>query len=246
MEVRLNQLERQAPEALFGFYEPALKSFSVRPGTAKRFSVTSTLFSLSAIMSASDKSLYNAMINLDMKVPLQTSSGIVQLRDIVHATLYADWREEDLFQVPLIIHTILNVDKDRVLLDPKVMDEVLSERMRRLISALFSARPLRRNGQYQPLSDYIIFLCAQALTTMYKSTPKVLLPDWDTSSNLDTDGTSYNYVSIGGLPVKALPDGAASQLSIALSRCAEVSFNELCRQLAFRSAGDRTNFDPIR
>ena len=35
MEVRLNQLERQAPEVLFGFYEPHFKSFSVRPGTAK-------------------------------------------------------------------------------------------------------------------------------------------------------------------------------------------------------------------
>jgi hypothetical protein len=35
MEVRLNQLERQAPETLFGFYEPHFKSFSVRPGIAK-------------------------------------------------------------------------------------------------------------------------------------------------------------------------------------------------------------------
>jgi hypothetical protein len=207
--------------------------------------MTSTLFSLSAIMAASDKSIYNSMIHLDMTA-VAPSNDIVQLRDIVHATLFADWREEDLFQVPLIIHTILTVDKDRVLLDPKVMDEVLAERMRRLISALFSARPLRRNGQYQPLSDYIIFLCAQALTTMSKSTPRVLLPDWDTSSSMDMAGMSDNYVSIGGLPIKALPDGAASQLSIALSRCAEVSFNELCRQLAFRTAGDRTNFDPIR
>ena len=185
------------------------------------------------------------MINLDMKIPMKTTPTATQLRDIVRATLLADWREEDLFQVPLIINTILNVDKDRVLLNPKVMDEMLAERMRRLISALFSARPLRRNGQSQPLSDYIIFLCAQALTTIYKSSPRVLLPDWDTD-RFDTTGTSDNYVSIGGLPIKALPDGAASQLSISISRCAEVSFNELCRQLAFRSAGDRTNFDPIR
>jgi hypothetical protein len=190
-------------------------------------------------MSATDKSIYSSMINLDLKSSMQSPPEIAQLKDIVRATLLAEWREEDAFQVPLILHTLLSVDKDRTLLN-EIMDDVLAERMRHLISALFSARPLRRNGQYQPLSDYIIFLLAQALTTMYKSTPLSGYALDNTSSSGD------DVVSIGGLPKKAIPDGAASQLSVGLSRCAEVSFNELCRQLAFRSAGDRTNFDPIR
>jgi len=248
MEFRLTQLEQQAPDTLFGFYEPIFKSFSVRPGKAKRFSVTTTLFSLLAIQSASDPNIYSSKIQLNMKAPFLLS-GDVKLLDIVNATLYADWREDDLLQVPLIIHTILTIDKDRILLDPKVMDEVLTERMKQLISALFSARPLRRNGQYQPLSDYIIFQCAQALTTLYKATPQVLVSEDQKNTSVQEyrfGGMKDNYLSMGRLPINALPDGAASQLSVALSRCAEVSFNELCRQLAFRAAGDRTNFDPIR
>uniref|UniRef100_A0A7S2R1B7 AAA+ ATPase domain-containing protein n=1 Tax=Eucampia antarctica TaxID=49252 RepID=A0A7S2R1B7_9STRA len=55
-----------------------------------------------------------------------------------------------------------------------------------------------------------------------------------------------NIIGVAGLPGKALPSGAASLLSLSLERSYEVSFNELCRQLAFRSAGDRTNFDVMR
>lgn len=34
LETRLDALQREAPELLSGFYEPHLKSFSVRPGAA--------------------------------------------------------------------------------------------------------------------------------------------------------------------------------------------------------------------
>lgn len=69
-----------------------------------------------------------------------------------------------------------------------------------------------------------------ALTSLVESTPNS--PDDDTG--------------LGGLPIAALPDGAASATLLALTRCVEVSYNELCRQLAFRTAGDMTNFDVVR
>ena len=44
---RLDVLESTAPETMIGFYEPRLKSFSVKPGTTeKRVCVTSTCYAL--------------------------------------------------------------------------------------------------------------------------------------------------------------------------------------------------------
>ena len=130
-------------------------------------------------------------------------------------------------------------------MSPKLMDEELANRLRTLISALLNARPQRRSGEYQPLSEYLLFLCAQAMATLADSTPPMFRIPAD-RNDPDLDQNDYNVISVGGLPLKALPVGASSQLSLALSRSSEVSFNELCRQLAYRSAGDRSNFDIMR
>jgi hypothetical protein len=50
----------------------------------------------------------------------------------------------------------------------------------------------------------------------------------------------------GGLPANILPDDVDSDIFWALLSCAEVSSNQLCRQLAYRSAGDSSLFDVVR
>ncbi len=102
--------------------------------------------------------------------------------------------------------------------------------VKKLISATIENRPKRRNGFNQKMSDYILFLITESLATLVETTPK----------------SAAENVGLGGLPISALPEAAASSTLLALTRCVEVSYNELCRQLAFRGAGDFTSFDVIR
>ncbi|KAL7511208.1 hypothetical protein ACHAXN_008091 [Cyclotella atomus] len=134
-----------------------------------------------------------------------------------------------MFQVPLLLYTVLKADGEREVLNQD-MDEEFCHRVKELISATIDSRPRRRNGINQYYSDYIQYLITDALTTLVESTP----------DSID------NEIGLGGLPLAALPERAASNTLLALTRCVEVSYNELCRQLAFRTAGDMTNFDVIR
>ena len=79
---------------------------------------------------------------------LSTTSGSVQVRTMLTELLKANWREEDLFQVPLLLNTLLTVDKRRQVLNDD-MDDDMSSSLKRLIKATLQARPLRRNGNYQ-------------------------------------------------------------------------------------------------
>lgn len=249
VDKRLSVLEQGAPASLTGFYEPALKSFSVKPG-ASVISITSTCFALQAVLSASeqDSSLYSSFITMDTSITnLDEKDTRTPVRSIVQALLASEWREDDLFQVPLLLYTVLKVDAKRSILGPgnghTGMDEQLAARMRNLVTAVLGARPCRRNGNSQPYSDYILYQCAQCYSALIDSTPTI-------SQEQQHDGeettASEQESGVGGLPVTALPEGAASQLSLALARCAETSLNELCRQLALRSAGDTTSFDVMR
>jgi hypothetical protein len=248
VDKRLSVLEQGAPASLTGFYEPALKSFSVKPG-ASRISITSTCFALQAVLSASeqDSSLYSSFITMDTSITkLDEKDTRTPVRSIVQALLASEWREDDLFQVPLLLFTVLKVDAKRSILGPKntgILDEQLAARIRNLVTAVLSARPHRRNGNQQPYSDYILYQCAQCYSALIDSTPTISREPQEEDD--ETTG-SDKEAGIGGLPVTALPEGAASQLSLAVARCAETSLNELCRQLALRAAGDTTSFDVMR
>ena len=85
------------------------------------------------------------------------------------------------------------------------------------------------------MSDYIYYLIASSLVILVQSTPKKI-------NSKDDNGD----IGFGGLPAAVLPGGTASLALLALTRCVEVSYNELCRQLAFRSAGDMSSFDVMR
>lgn len=233
MESRLENLEREAPDVLTAFYEPHLKSFSIRPGSVEHISVTSTCFALLAIFSTEDSFSNMVDFNMEPRPDALDSRGSskVPLRGVVKALLRAQWREEDIFQVPLLLHTVLKVDKDRSVLNAG-MDEELCFRVKQLIAATVENRPTRRSGTNQPLSSYILYLITDSLATLVGSTPE------------DKDGEEG--IGLGGLPNKAVPDGATSSAVLALTRCVEVSYNELCRQLAFRSAGDMTSFDIMK
>lgn len=236
VETRLGNLERESPDILSAFYEPHLKSFSVRPGSVQEISVTSTCFALRTIFATGDCSIFSNAVDPNMKLQLDTSddtsdksSSRIPIRSVVKALLRARWRKEDMFQVPLLLHTVLNVDKERCILN-EAMDEELCHRLKQLIAATIDNRPKRRAGLSQPMSDYILYLITDALALLVESTPQ--------------DGG--DGIGLGGLPASAIPEGAESSALLALTRSVEVSYNELCRQLAYRTAGDMASFDIIR
>ena len=238
---RLEHIKRKSPDVLASFYEPHLKSFSVRPGSVKEISVTSTCFALQTIFATNDDcALFSNVINANMKSTKQfasddTSKEIptskIPIRSVVKALLRANWRDDDMFQIPLLLSTVLKIDKDRNVLNEN-MDEELCHRVKKLITATIENRPKRRSGMAQPMSDYILYLITDSLAELVESTPE---------NNNSEDEMS---IGLGGLPSSALPEGAASSALLALTRCVEVSYNELCRQLAFRSAG--CQFDVMR
>jgi len=40
----------------------------------------------------------------------------ISIHSVFETVLLADWREEDLFQVPLLLYTLLSVDEKRIIL----------------------------------------------------------------------------------------------------------------------------------
>ena len=75
MEYRLENLERGSPDILSAYYEPHLKSFSVRPGSVKEISVTSTCFALQTIFATGDCSTFSNVVDPNMKSKFDTSDG---------------------------------------------------------------------------------------------------------------------------------------------------------------------------
>ena len=255
IESRLEIIEREAPDLLVAYYEPHLRSFSVKPGSTDQISVTSTCFALQSIYATGDCSaLFANVVNANMNMmnvnnvtsssSASSSSVMIPIRDVVKSLLNASWREEDMFQVPLLLYTILKVDtnRERSFLTNEdgnaVLDDERCLRVKRLINATIEGRPRRRSGISQPMSTYILYQTTCALAELVESTPLLAA----TGSSTDDEPT----IGLGGLPISALPEGAASSTLLALTRCVEVSYNELCRQLAFRVAGDNSSFDIMR
>jgi len=250
LDSRLAALERTAPSTLEGFYEPHLKSFSVSPGSVDRVSVTSTCFALQTLLVSQDSQLFDSLVALNINME-QDDDVRIPIRNILQELLGSEWRKDDLFQVPLLLYTALQVDSERKLLGPSGVSEELASKLRDLVTAVLSARPRRRDGNRQRYSDYIIYQTCQVLATMYDSTEVPVSPRTEADEIALAETEEEDIVvtpneSVGGLPASALPEGAVSQISLALTRCAETSSNELCRQLAYRSAGDQTSFDVMR
>ena len=130
IDSRLATLERSAPSTLEGFYEPHLKSFSVVPGSVDRVSVTSTCFALQTTLAAQDSGLFDSLVAMDMSSMEQKDDARIPIRNILCELLFAEWRQDDLFQVPLLLYTALKVDSERKLLGPSGINEELASRVR--------------------------------------------------------------------------------------------------------------------
>jgi hypothetical protein len=99
-----------------------------------------------------------------------------------------------------------------------------------MLSVVTKACPDPQNGSRQSYSAYIIYQVCKVLALLQES----------------TSGESGHEGSLGGLPARAVPDDFLPLVQSALAQCAEVSFNDLCRMLAYRYAQDVDSFDVIR
>jgi hypothetical protein len=255
---RLDVIHNMAAEIMIGFYKPELKSFSKekakqsnsrRNHNNKRMCITSTCYALLTITSKSSTGTYDSIISFDKNVVDDTRTTSkneltkIHIPDVVENLIKSEWREGDLFQVPLLLYTILSVDdKNHSLLraacasssssilnstnDDEEDDTAINvaNRIQKLIDIVLEARPHRRLGGRQEHSDYILYQLYKVIGLLQQE------------SNLDL------------LPNSALPEGKniRSELFWVLQRSSEVSYNELCRELAYRTAGDSNSFDVIR
>ena len=236
---RLNALLQNtgvAVDSLMDYYEPTLLSFSVKPGQTKRISISSTCYALLALLSISKTTTSN---------PAPALSAVVPTKAILKALLRSDWRYNDLFQVSLLTYTLLQhaaatSDEDEKnkliesLLQEDTEDDTVDDdanRFRQLVSSVLTGRPKRRLGSQQIFSDYILYKCCCA----YALLRDMLLQHQQKQPTLSESQQKRRRKA--QLEV---------ELTIALSRCAEVSMNELCKQIAYHSAGDSTSFDIIR
>mmetsp|Transcript_25229 Transcript_25229/g.55085 ORF Transcript_25229/g.55085 Transcript_25229/m.55085 type:complete len:576 (+) Transcript_25229:103-1830(+) len=251
---RLDVLESSGPEILFDFYEPRVRSFSIKPGGScdgERMCITSTCYALLTLSLASD--VYSSILsteesnedNNDDKIP---DSNAIPIQLVMKALLASNCRQDDLFQIPLLLYTLLRVDTDRSVLHSAASNEYTAAKLKKLFSAVLSARPHRSSGAAQVHSDYIIYQICKVLALLQIDTGTCTTnPISINTTGSSTDSTdNETEAKTLGLPKRALPDNVASDVFWALLRCNEVSFNELCRQLAYRTARDSNLFDVIR
>jgi hypothetical protein len=209
---RLKLIEEIAPEFLLDYYEPNLNSFSIKPGSTTRLSITSTCYSLQAILASGQQRFANEL----------------EISSILKALLDSAWKEDDIYQVSLLLLMLLRADPSKSFL--LGLDFQMASKFSQLLPLVLKARPKRRTGADQKLSDYLSYVCCSVYSLLQDGTHR------DRNGNL----------LVGGLPSRLISDDAASEISLALSRAAEASFNELCRQMAYRAAGDTSSFDLIR
>lgn len=260
---RLNVLESSGPEMLLDFYDRRHRSFSIKPGgrcDGERMCITSTCYALLTISLASDS--YSSIIqdhdneNDSDAVVEDTNDATIPVKKVLKALLASNCRKNDLFQIPLLVYTLLKVDKDRSILQSAVLSSgYTAKKVKNLIETIIDARPHRSSGAAQEHSDYIIYQICKVLALLqadtthqaaYSEEPLGIMPNNDTLNTVNATTLGNNSATTLGLPPCTLPENAASDVFWALLRCNEVSYNELCRQLAYRAAGDLKLFDVIR
>jgi len=159
----------------------------------------------------------------------------ISLDAVLKELVAAEWRTEDNFQIPVILITLLRYDATGDLLS-----SCSTVKLRKAIETLLDSRPRRSLGRAQPTSAYTQFWLARAMLELIAPPERA------------NDGNNFFFEVAGGsaltskVPPEAYPPDASRRLSLALTRSAEMSYDEMCRQLAFRSAGDAMSFDVIR
>jgi hypothetical protein len=226
LDQRLALLEQEAPEFLFDYYEPHLYSFSIAPGQTSTLSVTSTAYALRALL----------------EYPPDQRPMLLPIKDMIQALIDSEWRDNDLYDVSLLTLVILRMDPDLSIVSS--LDQSTIEKFVRLVKLVLTGRPHRRLGIQQQFSSYISYLCCSVYVTLQSATKRNsqtgqlqlgMLPS-DIFEIIGNDNESSSSISSFWM-----------NLTVAVSRSAEISFNELCRQLAYRTAGDYSGaFDIIK
>ena len=91
-------------------------------------------------------------------VSMSSANKLVPMRGVIKAVLRANWRDEDMFQVPLLLSTVLKIDSDRSILNSS-MDEELSHRFKQLIVATMNSRPKVRKSNLMSTHDVPVNEC---------------------------------------------------------------------------------------
>jgi len=223
---RLQVLEEVGPDYLGDFYEPRYRSFSVKPGLAGKVSVTTSCYAILALLAGRSSGVYDSVIQWSgTSSDVGTDDSKISFQNALQAVIGSEWRQDDLFQVSILLYTLLKTSSDQTLL---FSTDQSKDAIRECLAIVIGARPKRRLGIQQPLSDYITFHC----TNVYTLVQSILVNPHEQKSTLDILTSDTTQLE--------------RDISIALDRSAETACNELCRQLAYRTSNDSTNFDSIR
>jgi hypothetical protein len=143
----------------------------------------------------------------------------LSIEAIIEAMLASEWREDDLFQIPVLLYTIPKVDSDRRMLNKASVDPEIASKVKRIIAEVLASRPQRRDGETQQYSDYIMFQCCQVFSALQSTSSPIVVV-----GKTGAGDRSAQHMQLGGLPVSAIPDHALSQIPLALARSAETGF----------------------
>lgn len=139
LERRLGLLEVAATAKLKGFYVPALESFAVETGVP-RFAVTSTCYAVDAL-----------------------SESLVSSR----ALLECDWRNGDLFQLPLIVYAVASIVTET----GEIVNDAGLARLHEATCTLITSRARLSDNWRQSLSCYLQYWLAAALIKVADDEP---------------------------------------------------------------------------
>jgi hypothetical protein len=269
LDQRLEVLEEDAPSFLFDYYEPRNFSFSIAPGKAEKLSITSTAYCLRALLEyypqeenlavrslPPTKDVIKAMIQSDWRSnDLYVVSLIVlvilrldpSLEIVVNSFKGEDEEEQEVAQIFMkLVMLVLSGRPQRRRGEQQLFSAYISYLCCSVYVDLKAAT--RRNvetGQLQlgmlVPQDYHSILDFQnkdndsAQSQQEDDGAEAIVENGENSSDVGKIGGTANTSS----------SSFWKELTIAISRTAEISFNELCRQLAYHTAGS-SSFDIIK
>ena len=166
------------------------------------------------------------LLAIDADPSSYREGGAQRVRACLEALLLdAEWRENDVFQAVLVVCALRLLDPSTTLVHEHVH---IRSRVAASVGSMLASRPQRRAGRHQPLSAYLRFWMAYASSLLLNPS------SGDAEPFLDPR-----------IPPEALPMNAPREAQLTLERACESAYDDVCRQLAFHSAGDAVSFDVV-
>jgi hypothetical protein len=266
---RLSVLEEEAPDFLNDYFDRDIFSFSINSGEdQQRLSVSSTVYGLRALSEYPSNQLARTVGipgPKDFNTEVDSDSSVTDgpLKNQIRALILSEWRENDLYDISLMLSIILKLDPSlrvvqSLLLEDKYRSKEDSARRKfsTMLEKILSGRPRRRMGEDQLFSAYINYVCATVYVDLAKAINQdptdgslrlgVLAVQSRVSKPKETESKGGDDAETP--PVIEVKDSEFffREITTAISRSAEIARDELCRQLAYRSAGDSGSFDVIK